>query len=325
MEKRYPLKLSYVLKERIWGGNKFASEWGKKAADIGENIGESWELSVRDDEMSKIENGTFAGQTLAEYFESVGFDTVSPTYDGKKFPLLIKLLDACDKLSVQVHPDDTYAAEKEHDVGKTEMWYIIDAEKDASIVYGLADGITKEEFCRCVRENKIGDAMKYQEVKPGDVFFIPSGMLHAIGKGIMIAEIQQNSDLTYRVYDYDRLQADGTLRTLHVDKSLDVVRTFTDDEIAAIQYEVGYDKSALANCRYFNVRLLECANSANKLCADQESFHSLLCIDGEGEIRQGGKAYKIKKGDSYFIPAKLGEYEVFGNLKFIVSSLSAEK
>ena len=319
--KRYPIKLSYITKTALWGGKTLASQWNKNSEfDV---ISESWELTVREKEMSQITNGEAEGLTLAEYFEKTGYDAVSKDFSkGDRFPLLIKLIDACDRLSLQVHPNDSFAEEVENDIGKTEMWYIVSAEEGASIIYGLKDGISEEDFAAAIRDGRTGEVVKTVPVKSGESYFIPSGMVHAIGRGILIAEIQQNSDLTYRVYDYDRVGTDGKKRELHIDKAIAVTKVFIDGEVEDICYSEGRtDAELLANCRYFKVGKLCLKTGSAELCVNEESFISLLAIDGEGEIIFDGESYPIKKGDSYFLPAKMGKCTVKGNIEVLVSSL----
>ncbi len=313
----YPLKLTSIQKNVIWGGDKLCKNWGK-TAEVPDTVGEAWVLSVREKEVAIIENGIFAGKTMWDYIEANGSDIIAKGYKNKDFPLLIKLIDANDKLSVQVHPDDEYAKNVENDYGKTEMWYIVEAQEGSSIVYGLKDGIKKEDFARLVKSGETEKALKFQPVKAGEVYFIPSGLVHAIGSGLLIAEVQQNSDLTYRVYDYNRRQKDGSLRELHVSKAIDVTAEFSEDDINKIRFENGKDSTAVVNCRYFSVRKIE---ESSRLCADSKSFHSLLCLKGEGTIEADGKCYEIKKGDSYFLPAGMGEYSL--NLKDCEILLSA--
>lgn len=318
---RYPMKLTFLPKYRIWGGTRLAEEFGKQSEL--DRLGESWELSVREDSMSCVDNGIFAQKTLADVILSIGNDAVSPTYDGGNFPLLIKLIDAREDLSVQVHPDDAYAAEKEDDLGKTEMWVVLAAEKDARLVFGLREGVDRAAFAAAVKAGKIADALSFRPVKRGDVFFIPSGMVHAIGAGIVLAEIQQNSDLTYRVYDYDRRQPDGTLRQLHVAAALDVTRPFTDAEIEKIRYEARTEEdgeNTLAHCRYFRTERL-CIAGEKTLFADEKSFHAILCTEGAGEILFAGERYPVKKGDTYFVPAKTGEYSLAGDLCALLATV----
>lgn len=317
----YPMKLSHITKSTIWGGTGLISLFGKKCDK--DTIGETWELTVRANEMSEVLNGEFSGMPLGSVIEKLGNEIVSDTYDGERFPLLIKLIDAADSLSVQVHPDDDYALAHENDPGKTEMWYILAAEPGAKLIYGLAHGIDKEGFAEAVRKGQIGSAMGEISVKAGEIYFIPSGMLHAIGKGIIIAEIQQNSDLTYRVYDFDRRQADGSLRELHIEKALDVTRPFTEDEINAIRYEAKDDEDGdetIVHCRYFKVRHYS-QDSKKELCCNRKSFNALLCIGGDGSIETDTESYSIKSGDSYFVPAGMGEYRIAGKADILIASL----
>jgi len=296
---KYPLKLAPVFKEIIWGGSKLKTDFGKKC-DL-EKLAESWELTVRSDGMNVIENGEYAGMTLAEYLGD----------DANGFPLLIKLIDACDRLSIQVHPDDEYARVHEGEYGKTEMWYIVDALPGAQLVYGLKD-YDKEKFAAAAADGTLEKYLSFVDVKKGDIFFIPSGCVHAIGAGILIAEIQQSSNVTYRVYDYNRRGADGKLRPLHVQKALDVIVDYKQEDIDAIRFSDGKDENSIANCKYFRV---EHIFGATDIFAG-DSFVHLLCLDGNGEI--GG--YPLAKGDSYFIPAGCGLVRVTGDAEIITSS-----
>ena len=315
--KLYPLKLSYIAKTALWGGSSLKEKYNKPTEL--EKLAESWELSVREKEKSVITNGSYAGKTLEDYIKENGNSVVSQGFDGKRFPLLIKFIDAADTLSVQVHPDDEYARTYENDVGKTEMWYILDAEPDATLIYGLADGVDEAQFCRAVDNNECLAALRCVSVKKGDVYFIPSKTVHAIGKGIIIAEIQQNCDLTYRVYDYDRVGADGKKRELHKEKAKAVVSCISDEQIEKIRFECMDEndgESTLAHCRYFKTDLLDCREGKG-FCADARSFASVLCIEGNGEICFGGEAYPVTCGDSYFIPAGMGEYSICGDMRIL--------
>lgn len=292
------MKLKPVFKEIIWGGDKLKRDFNKQC-DLNK-LAESWELTVRHDGMNIIENGEYAGMPLCDYLGK----------EAEGFPLLIKLIDACDKLSIQVHPDDKYAREHEGEYGKTEMWYIVDALPGSKLVYGLRD-YDKESFKIAAKDGTLEKYLNYVDVHKGDVFFIPSGCVHAIGAGILIAEIQQSSNVTYRVYDYNRPGADGKPRPLHVDKALDVIVDYSPEQIEKIRYEDGYNKKYLANCKYFTVSHLynDCVIDA------KDSFVHVLCLDGSGMIG----AYPIKKGDSYFIPAQCGKVKISGNLELITS------
>ena len=301
--KRYPLKLTGIPKAAIWGGTRLKNDFGKKA-DF-DAIAESWELSVRDGATNLVENGEGAGRPLSDCLAEMGLDAVAPGYDGGTFPLLIKLIDAESPLSVQVHPDDAYA--KAHGVGngKTEMWVVIDAKPGAQLVMGLADGVGRADFSLAVAETKYDGIMKSVPVKPGDVFFIPSGMLHAIGGGILIAEVQQNCDTTYRVWDYDRRDKDGNLRPLHIKEALDVVRPFADGECDAIRFEGGsplLPGKTLVNCRYFEVARLDVSGSS-ALSVPADRFTHLLVLNGSVTVTGSGETVDCVAGDSVLLPA----------------------
>lgn len=309
MTELYPFKLSGVTKSPIWGGTRLLRDWGKRSD--APTVGESWELTVRKNEKSRILNGPLAGKALDEVIRETGSSLIAPDYSDKAFPLLIKLIDAADRLSVQVHPDDAYAARVEQDRGKTEMWYIVDADPDAEIVCGLRPGIGRTEFADAVRAGRIEDVLHRQKVKPGEAYFIPAGLLHAIGRGILIAEIQQNCDLTYRVYDYDRRGADGKLRELHIEKALDVVRPFTEEEINDIRFSRRSDTLAdgevLADCSFFRVERLTLTGQTVTL-PEFAGMRHLLCVDGEATITCGGIDYSVAKGEdreSWFLPPHL--------------------
>lgn len=313
-----PIKLNPEFKEIIWGGNRLKNEYNKKSNL--NNIAESWELTVRPDGMNTISGGKFNGYTMEEYINENGFSVVT----GKsldRFPLLIKFIDAEDNLSVQVHPDDEYGLKNANSLGKTEMWYIIDAVPGAKLVYGLKEGITNNIFKQAIETGNVEEMLNYVPVKKGDVFFIPSGLVHAIGAGILLAEIQQNSNITYRVYDYNRIGKDGKPRELHVNDALNVILNRNESEINKIRYSKGKtSENNLANCEYFNVDKYNINGNLN-LSTNNESFNSILCLDGIGTICYNNEQFPIAKGDSYFIPAGLGTYEIDGNLEIIVSKI----
>ena len=317
--KRYPLKLKGIAKAAIWGGTRLKTDFGKQA-EI-DRIAESWELSVRDGATNVVENGEGAGLSLSDYFAQAGFDAASSDYDGANFPLLVKLIDAEKPLSVQVHPDDDYA--KMHGVGngKTEMWVVIDAAPGAELVMGLPDGVGRAGFAIAVAAEKFDSVLRRVPVKPGDVFFIPSGMLHAIGGGILIAEVQQNCDTTYRVWDYDRRDKDGHLRPLHIKEALDVVRPFRPGECDALRFAGGKAElpgEALLNCRYFEVSRLHC-DGETPLSLPADVFTHLLVLDGSLSAAGGGETVDLKAGDSVLFPAGTDAPAVSGNGTVLLS------
>ena len=312
----YPLKLSSVTKSPIWSGERLSRGWKKGNGAVGE----SWELCVRKNENSVVENGELCGKTLAELIDFYGAELTGSDFSSDGFPLLIKLIDAGDDLSVQVHPDDAYAARVENDRGKTEMWYIVEADEGASIVCGLRKGVSKDELCQAIREGRSESVLNYIPVSAGQSFFIPAGLPHAIGRGILIAEVQQNCDLTYRIYDYGRVGVDGCPRELHVEKALDVMRDFSESEIRAIRYsrtEGRAEGGALADCEYFKVRKI-CVDGSIELNTDRRMLH-LLVLSGEGVLSYHGIGYRLEKGASYLLPASLGRLDLTGEFMALIS------
>ena len=315
----YPLKLSPVAKSAIWGGERLKTEW-HKPSDL-DTVAETWELTVREKENNVVQNGTFAGKTLADVLRKWGKTAIGESYAAERFPLLVKFIDAADRLSVQVHPDDAYAAAVENDLGKTEVWYVVEANEGASILWGLADGATERDFAAAVAAGDTESLLRRVEVKKGDVYFIPAGMPHAIGAGILIAEIQQNCDLTYRVFDYNRRDKEGKLRELHIDKALQVTRPFTADEVDAVRFARGRGTSdVLVNCPYFSVRRLAVDGTCTETVG-AESFVSLLVLSGEGAVETATCRVPFVRGDSLFLPAGLGDYHLEGACEILISTL----
>ena len=322
MKQLYPLFLSGVTKSPIWGGTRLPREWNKCAPNS-EIVGESWELTVRKNEMCTVQNGALTGISIGEILrDSFSQLMGKSTATNGEFPLLIKFIDAADRLSVQVHPDDSYAARVENDRGKTEMWYIVDADENAEIICGLADGFDNAAFYNALQKGELMSALKTKKVHAGETYFIPAGLPHAIGKGILIAEIQQNCDLTYRVYDYDRRQADGSLRELHIDKACDVIRAFDRNEIEAIRYSRGLPASrdqVLADCAYFRVEKLDLQKNTQTLRQNGYLRH-LLCISGEGFIEWNGTTYSFCRSNSILLPAELDNMTLVGNGTVLIST-----
>ena len=314
--KSMPVKLLPAFKDYLWGGTRLKTDFNKKTdLDI---VAESWELSANEDGQSVVTGGEYDGYTLREYIGKVGKEVLgSKARDMTYFPLLIKLIDAKTNLSVQVHPDDVYAGRVENSYGKTEMWYVLDCEPGAYLYYGLNRAISKEEFKERIDNNTILDVLNKAEVHKGSVFFIPSGTIHAIGAGIVICEIQQNSNITYRVYDYDRRDKDGRPRELHIDKALDVTDLKKAPELTQIQSD---DDAVLASCKYFTVRRLRVKGKA-EVGIDDTSFHSLIVTDGSGYINMNDTKTELNKGDSIFVPAQSGKYVLNGDLEIVLSRI----
>jgi mannose-6-phosphate isomerase len=312
----YIFKLNPVFKDYLWGGTKLRDEYGFES-DL-DKLAEGWMLSCHKDGENTISNGDFAGKTLTEVINA------NPDYlgeNGKKFeyfPILIKLIDAKDDLSVQVHPNNEYAMRVENEYGKTECWYILDCDEGAELIYGFNKEISSAEFKEKIADNTFLEAVNKVKVKKGDLFFIEAGTLHAIGKGILLAEIQQNSNTTYRVYDYGRLGVDGKPRELHVEKAIDVTNCVSPTRSTEPEGELivnnGYSNQLLTKCDLFNVEKISVATEY-KAIADSTSFVSVLVTDGCGEIDN----IKFNKGDSLFIPAGYGEFTISGKSELIIT------
>ncbi len=300
--KFYPLLLAPVTKSIIWGGDYLEKNFGFKKN--GDNIAEAWLTTCRPDGVNIIMNGDYKGITLNKYIEECGMNKVCGSFDD--FPLLIKFIDANDRLSVQVHPDDEYAHSHGIDAGKTEMWYIVDCKEGAQLVYGLnrdtAPGF--EEIENANNNGSLGEMLHYADVHKGDCFFIPAGLVHAIGSGIVIAEIQQNSNTTYRLYDYDRVGADGKKRELHIEKAAEVIKTqFGNDFVSGkvISDGDGEKTEILCKCDLFCV--IKYDLSVGKSAYFEEgSMKTLICLSGSGTVTCDGKVYQVEKGNSYLIP-----------------------
>ena len=303
------LKLTPACKDYLWGGDKLRTDFGVQSAL--HPLAEAWVLSCHPDGPSVLACGPDAGQTLPDYLRANPGALGTACAKFENFPVLVKLIDAKGDLSIQVHPSDAYALEHEHQYGKTEMWYILDAEPGAFLYYGFDREISAEEFARRIADNTLTEVLYAAPVHKGDVFFIPSGTLHAICKGIVLAEIQQNSNVTYRVYDYGRVGADGKPRALHIDKALAV----TARTPVRRDFDFG---DHLARCDYFTVDVREGAFTGR---AGAESFVSLLLVDGEGVLRCGGESVPAAKGDSFFLPAGSGAFAMIGSAKVILTTI----
>ena len=311
----YPLKFKPLYKDYVWGGRNLAS-LGKPLPAEG-NVAESWEIACHKNGSSIVANGKYAGTPLPELVKTLGRRLIGealPQQDIDKFPLLIKLIDAQENLSVQVHPDDEYAFANENgEYGKTEMWYIISAKPGAKLVYDVMPGTSRESFAEAVAANDVERCLNTMEVSAGDVIYIPAGMVHAIGKGIIIAEIQQNSDTTYRVYDYGRVG-----RELHIEKALDVIdfgSAGSGKKCSGITLPLssgGKRKIVVAN-RYFCTEIYDIGGSADEI-ANGSRFHTYVFVSGTGTIVWEGGRLPVRAGESVLIPAAMGKYTLEGKL-----------
>lgn len=300
----YPLILKAPLKDYIWGGNRLKNEYGFETEL--DKVAEAWVLSSRNDGDATVINGELSGENLSEVLALWGDTAIGKNASKfEYFPLLIKLIDACDRLSVQVHPDDEYAMRVEGEFGKTEMWYVVDCDEGAKLIYGFTHEIDKDEFKRRINDNTLEEVCNFVPVKKGDVFFIEAGTLHAIGKGILIAEVQQNSNTTYRVSDYGRLGADGKPRPLHVEKALDVTKTVAPTReygnVGKISKADGAIIRELAKCELFSADLIILDGKTE--IGNDDSFVSLVVLNGDATLEWNGEKISLNKGASVFIPA----------------------
>ncbi len=303
----YPIQFKPLLKERIWGGCALAEKRGtaKQKEDKGLVIGESWEVSGVEGDVSVIANGFLKGNSLQEavevYMGELVGDKVFQRF-GQEFPLLIKYIDAQDKLSVQVHPADELSAKRHNAYGKTEMWYILDCEPGAQLLIGLKDGVTREQYLRAVEDGTVGDLLNAIPVKPGDTYFIPAGTVHAIGKGILVAEIQQTSDITYRVFDWNRTDKDGNPRELHTELALDAI-DFAAPVRNVTQHPSKGMAALLIECPYFTTNQLDVDGRMERELESRDSFTIYICTGGEMMLTAPGGSMKLGKDDIVLIPA----------------------
>ncbi|MDD6736309.1 MAG: class I mannose-6-phosphate isomerase [Clostridiales bacterium] len=313
MDKYMPVKLSPAFKDYLWGGTRLKEEYNKKT-DM-QPLAESWELSCHKDGESRIAGGCRDGKTLSEYIEYCGRDILGKNAERfDYFPVLIKLIDAKTDLSVQVHPDDEYALENEGEYGKTEMWYVLEADPGAHLYYGFNRDVTRREFAEKIKNNTITEVLNRVNVKKGDVFFIGAGTLHAICGGIVICEIQQNSNTTYRVYDYDRRDKNGKTRPLHIEKALEVTNLNKAPEIKKPSGDV------LAECKYFRVSHMT-VSGRSRLLMGEDSFAGVIVAEGNGKMLYNGQELSLLKGDSYFVPAQNNSIDIEGSCELIITKI----
>ena len=307
----YPLQFNPILKPTIWGGRKLATVLGKPLPG-NEPIGESWEISGVDGNISVVATGLLAGQSLVSLINTYKAQLLGEQVYAKfadKFPLLIKFIDANQDLSIQVHPDDTLAHKRHNSFGKTEMWYVVEANQGATLISGFNKATNRAEYLQYFNDGNIMDLLNCEAVEKDDVFFLPAGRVHTIGKGLLIAEIQQTSDITYRIYDFDRVDKNGNSRQLHVKEALEAIDfNFYED------YKTVYNKealqSSLVTCNYFRVNRLTLGQTTKKNYQAINSFVILMFLEGNGEIGYAGKNYPYAKGDTFLLPAVINEVSI---------------
>lgn len=317
MQTLLPLSFDPIYKEKIWGGQKLREVLGKEVGEL-PNCGESWELSGVPGNISVVREGSCKGRTLTsliDQFEGVLLGNRVFEKFGNRFPLLIKFIDAQADLSVQVHPDDALAMERHGSFGKTEMWYIMAADPGATLISGFNQQLTKETYRHALETGKIMEVLNREEVEAGDVYYLPAGRVHTIGKGLLLAEIQQTSDVTYRIYDFDRRDDQGNTRELHTDLAVDAIDFRLHDS-----YKTPYDQNAetasLVQSPYFETSLHHCT-TRKILDTSADSFHVLIGVEGAGMIRVDQSTFSLKMGGTLLVPGHINEVEMDGNFKFL--------
>jgi mannose-6-phosphate isomerase len=317
MNINYPIKFNPILKEKIWGGEKLKTLFNKKSTR--NDIGESWEISDVDGNISIVSNGALKDKSLKTLLSTYKAELVGEkVYKafGNNFPLLIKFIDAKEALSIQVHPNDQLANERHNSFGKTEMWYVMQAEIEGNLIVGFNKNTSKEAYVKHLEEKKLLEILNQEKVHKGDVYFIPTGRIHAIGAGVLLAEIQQTSDITYRVYDWDRLDDEGNSRELHTELALDAI-----DYSAQNEYKTTYVKelnasSPIVNCQYFTTNIIVINGVLNVNNTNKDSFIIYMCVEGEVTIKNDDfEEVKLLKGETVLIPATLKEYQLIASEK----------
>lgn len=311
----YPLKFAPFLKARLWGGNAFAEQY-HKTDDTQTKYGESWEISDIDDDISVVTNGFLAENDLRELIETYMGELVGDAVfekNGLGFPLLIKIIDAQENLSVQVHPDDELAQQRYEQNGKTEIWYVIHADKNAGIYVGFNKPVEKQNYIEAVQKKQIHSLLQFYQVKEGDLFFIPAGTVHALGKGVRVAEIQQPSDITYRIYDWDRIDDTGLPRVLHVAEALDAIH-FNENENYKIEYEEKFNTTSnLFRSEIFNINAIHFDQPLQKKYSAIDSFVVYMCVAGEVHLFGDDFHEALYAGETALLPACIPDINLVPN------------
>jgi mannose-6-phosphate isomerase len=314
--KLYPLQFQPILKDRIWGGTKLKTYLNKPITS--EITGESWEISTVENDVSVIANGFHEGKSLNELineFPEAVLGTKVYKQFGKQFPLLFKYLDAREDLSIQVHPHDELAKERHSSFGKTEMWYVMQADDDARLIVGFKEKSSPEEYLKSLEDKTIIDILDTKNVKKGDVFFLETGTVHAIGAGTVIAEIQQTSDITYRIYDFDRVDASGNTRELHVDLALDAIN-YEVVNAEKNYLKVENESNEIVNCKYFTTNFIPLDGNL-AVAKNNESFTVYMCVEGFFDLNYKGELFHYNTGDTLLIPAEMTEFEILGKASIL--------
>ena len=312
----YPLQFQPILKDRIWGGEKLKTILNKPI--VSKITGESWELSTVEGDVSVVANGVLKGKSLMDLIDETPNEILgTAVYKrfGKQFPLLFKYLDAREDLSIQVHPNDKLAKERHNSFGKTEMWYVTQADADARIIVGFKENSSKEEYLKHLNDKTLVSILDTVKAKPGDVFFLETGTVHAIGAGLVVAEIQQTSDITYRLYDFDRKDAQGNTRELHVDLALDAINYNKVDTQKKYDTKVN-TSNTVVDCPYFTTNFIPLENKL-EVSKSGETFTVYMCIEGSFEIEYDGFKQTYIKGDTILIPAEINAFILNGKASIL--------
>ncbi len=305
------LKFEPILKEKIWGGEKLIEVLNKNS--IKKNIGESWEISDVENDTSIVANGSLKGQSLKQLIREFKSDLVGEkiyNHFGEKFPLLIKYIDAKEALSIQLHPDDVLAKKRHNSFGKTEMWYVMQADEKANLIVGFKNKVSPNEYEQHVKNNSLLSVLNVDEVSEGDVYFIEPGKIHAIGAGVLLAEIQQTSDVTYRIYDWERPNPDGTFRDLHTKEAIDAIDYSVKDSYNSKYNKEENTASEMVSCPYFTTNILPITKTLNINHSDKDSFVIYMCVKGNATFSHQNNEEKLRYGETILIPACIKEFEI---------------
>ena len=308
----YPLKFKTIYKDKIWGGKKINTYLHKDFGSL-PNCGETWEISGVKSDVSVVSDGELAGESLAGLLEKYQDELVGKrVYEhfGNIFPLLIKFIDANEDLSIQVHPDDELAKKRHNSFGKTEMWYVIEADPGSTLIAGFNKELTQQEYLDKFNNGHLTDILNKENVQAGDVFFLPAGRVHTIGKGLLIAEIQQTSDITYRIYDFDRLDDKGNKRELHTEEALAAINYKHYPEYKTSYQPKNDETVKLVSCPYFTTNLLDFTKSTEKDYSNLDSFVIYVCVEGEFTVKYNNTAYLVKMGDCILLPKSIDKVEL---------------
>jgi mannose-6-phosphate isomerase len=306
----YPLKFIPILKDKIWGGSKLSTVLKKESNS--QHLGESWEISDVDNDTSIISNGMYAGKSLKWLLEYSSKDILgerNAEVFGTKFPLLIKFIDAKEDLSIQLHPNDELASKRHNSFGKTEMWYVMQADKDANLIVGFNREMNAETYLQHLEQKTLPEILNFESVKSGDTFFIEVGRVHAIGAGVLLAEIQQTSDITYRVYDWDRVDDQGQSRELHNDLAIDAIDFNMLDNYKVEYSKIKNQSNKMVSCPYFTTNFID-LNGVLNIQNAHDSFVIYICVEGEANIIYKNVDYSLKAGETILLPANLKTYQL---------------